>query len=75
MNFDEKLERLDEALRVLEDGSTPLDDAMIAFERGVSLLREAREYINGAEQKVEFLTREAEEEQYEEYEEGEEKED
>jgi exodeoxyribonuclease VII small subunit len=61
MNFGEKLENLDEILRQLEEGKLPLDEALSVFERGVALVREAREFLEKAEQKVTLLTREGEE--------------
>jgi exodeoxyribonuclease VII small subunit len=61
MNFGETLENLDEILRQLEEGKLPLDEALSVFERGVALVREAREFLEKAEQKVTLLTREGEE--------------
>jgi exodeoxyribonuclease VII small subunit len=61
MNFGEKLEDLDEILRQLEEGELPLDEALSVFERGVALIREAREFLEKAEQKVTLLTQEGEE--------------
>jgi exodeoxyribonuclease VII small subunit len=61
MNFSEKLDKLDEILRQLEEGKLPLDEALSVFERGVALVREAREFLEKAEQKVTLLTQEGEE--------------
>ena len=61
MNFEETLRQLDETLRRLEDGELPLDEALDLFERGVALVREAGEFLNGAEQKITLLTRDWEE--------------
>jgi exodeoxyribonuclease VII small subunit len=61
MNFSEKLENLDEILRQLEEGKLPLDEALAVFERGIALVREAREFLEKAEQKVTLLTQEGEE--------------
>ena len=58
MNFGEKLEQLDEILKQLEEGQLPLDQALSVFERGVSLIRESRAFLNEAEQKVTLLTQE-----------------
>ncbi|MDR2174732.1 MAG: exodeoxyribonuclease VII small subunit [Synergistaceae bacterium] len=61
MNFGEKLENLDGILRQMEEGRLPLDEALSVFERGVALVREAREFLEQAEQKVTLLTQEGEE--------------
>ena len=61
MNFSEKLENLDEILRLLEEGKLPLDEALQVFERGVMLVREARAFLEEAEQKVTLLTQDGEE--------------
>jgi exodeoxyribonuclease VII small subunit len=61
MSFSEKLERLDGALRQLEEGKLSLDEALSVFEQGTALVREAQEFLNEAEQRVTLLTREGEE--------------
>ena len=60
MAFGENLERLDEVLRRLESDPMPLDEALDAFEQGVSLVRESRRILEEAEQRVTLLTREGE---------------
>lgn len=61
MNFGEKLGRLDEILKQLEEGKLPLDESLALFERGVGLVREAKEFLDEAEQKVTLLARDGEE--------------
>lgn len=61
MNFGENLEQLDVVLKQLEEGKLPLDEALKVFERGVALVRESRDFLARAEQKVTLLTREGEE--------------
>jgi exodeoxyribonuclease VII small subunit len=61
MNFGENMERLDEILRQLEEGTLPVDEALKLFERGVTLVRKAREFLDEAEQKVTLLSQEAQE--------------
>jgi exodeoxyribonuclease VII small subunit len=61
MKFDETLRRLDDTLRRLEEGDVPLDEALNLFERGVTLVREGRIFLAGAEQKITTLTQEGEE--------------
>ena len=56
MKFDKNLERLDEILRQLEEGTLPLDEALSVFERGVALVRESQKFLDEAQQKVTLLT-------------------
>ncbi|MDR2523290.1 MAG: exodeoxyribonuclease VII small subunit [Synergistaceae bacterium] len=61
VNFNKNLERLDGILRRLEEGSLSLDEALADFERGVALVRESRKFLEEAQQKVTFLTRDGKE--------------
>ncbi|MDO4787005.1 MAG: exodeoxyribonuclease VII small subunit [Fretibacterium sp.] len=61
MSFGRNLERLDEVLKQLESEPISLDEALDVFEQGVSLVRENRELLMRAEQRVKILTREGEE--------------
>lgn len=58
MAFGKNLQRLDEVLRRLESDPMSLDEALDAFEQGVSLVRENRRILEEAEQRVAILTRE-----------------
>lgn len=60
LSFGENLVRLDEILKRLESEPMPLDEALEAFERGVSLVRENRSLLERAEQRVLLLTRDGE---------------
>ena len=55
--FEEYLKRLEEIVRALENGDTPLDESMKLFEEGVSLSATCNELLEKAEQKVSMLTR------------------
>ena len=61
MNFSENLERLDVILKQLEEGKLPLNEALKVFESGIALVRESRDFLDKAEQKVMLLTQEGEE--------------
>lgn len=61
MSFGRNLDRLDEVLKRLESEPMSLDEALDVFEQGVSLVRENRELLMRAEQRVKILTREGEE--------------
>ncbi len=62
MNFSEKMEELDKILRGLEGTSLPLEEALSEFERGIGLVRECREYLENAKQRVALLSEEGERE-------------
>ena len=61
MKFAEKLEELDGVVKQLEEGRLSLDEALEVFEKGVLLVRSAREFLAKAEQKVTVLTSEGKE--------------
>lgn len=50
------MERLDEIVRLLEDGKAPLDKSLALFEEGVNLVSVCKKRLDGAEQKVKQLT-------------------
>ncbi|GHS92939.1 hypothetical protein AGMMS50276_02020 [Synergistales bacterium] len=60
-SFGDKMERLNETLRKLDDRSLPFDESLELFEKGVSLVKEARAHLAEAEQRVTLLTREGDE--------------
>lgn len=59
-NFEQDLAELEALVRRLDSGEMPLEEALSAFERGISLVRRLHEVINRAEQRVEVLTRDRE---------------
>jgi exodeoxyribonuclease VII small subunit len=61
VNFGENLERLDGILKQLEEGRLSLDEALEVFEKGVLLIRESRDFLAEAEQKVTALLQSGEE--------------
>ena len=54
-SFESAMKRLEEIVAMLEDGKTPLDDSLSAFEEGVALVRLCNEKLTQAEQKVRIL--------------------
>ncbi len=56
MSFETAIARLEEIVRMLEGGNTPLDKALTAFEEGVSLVKLCNSRLDTAEQKVKILT-------------------
>lgn len=58
MNFSEKMNELDKILRNLEGETVSLEQSLAEFERGIALVRECREYLESAKQKVAVLSEE-----------------
>ena len=61
MNFSEKMSELERILKNLEGESESIEDSLAEFERGISLVRECRAYLEEAKQKVTVLTENGEE--------------
>jgi len=53
--FEAALERLEELVGELEDGSLNLEQALAAFEQGVALSRRCAEELDRAERRLEML--------------------
>jgi len=56
LDFEASMFRLEEIVRLLEQGDAPLEQAMALFEEGAKLLRECTKRLDEAEQKVTLLT-------------------
>ncbi|MEJ2514598.1 MAG: exodeoxyribonuclease VII small subunit [Gammaproteobacteria bacterium] len=56
--FEESLAQLEALVEELESGDLPLEKALAAFERGVTLTRQCQAALQAAEQKVEMLVSE-----------------
>lgn len=56
MDFETKLNRLEEIVDKMESGDLALEDSLKMFEEGVKLARECQTQLNAAEQKVKVLT-------------------
>jgi exodeoxyribonuclease VII small subunit len=55
LSFEQILERLQAVVETLEQGDTPLEQALSAFEQGVSLARLGARRLDEAERRVELL--------------------
>lgn len=53
--FEPSLQRLEEIVRLLEDGTLPLEQSLALFEEGVGLSRRCLDILGDAERKVELL--------------------
>ena len=58
--FEELLQELGDTVRKLDNGQTPLDEAMELFEKGVKLTKECNKIIDTAEKKVSLLLKTSE---------------
>lgn len=54
-SYEEIVESLEEVLTQLEDGGLPLDQALQAYERGVSLSEQAQDLLTEAELRIDAL--------------------
>lgn len=55
MDFEKRLNRLEEIVEKMESGELSLEDSLKLFEEGVKLSRECNSQLNEAEQKVKLL--------------------
>ncbi len=55
MDFETKLNRLEEIVHKMEKGDLALDESLKLFEEGVKLSRECHQRLNEAESKVKLL--------------------
>jgi exodeoxyribonuclease VII small subunit len=53
--FEDKLARLDEIVRALDEGDSPLEQMLALYEEGMTLTKECSEALSAAEQKVTLL--------------------
>ena len=55
--FEQSITRLEEVVKLLEQGDAPLDDALALFEEGTTLIKVCSKMLDEAEQKVTLLTK------------------
>jgi len=53
--FEEALARLEEIVRLLEDGGAGLEESLAHYEQGVSLLKQCYAQLRQAEQRIQLL--------------------
>jgi exodeoxyribonuclease VII small subunit len=58
--FEVALEELEGVVEQLESGDLPLEDALRAFEKGVSLVKYCNQKLTDVEKKIELLVRDKE---------------
>ena len=52
MNFEQSMKRLEEIVKLLEQGDAPLEQALSLFEEGTALVARCNELLSNAEQQV-----------------------
>lgn len=55
MTFETALHRLEEIVRILEEGNSPLEESLSVFEEGIRLVKFCNERLDTAEQRVKLL--------------------
>lgn len=55
ITFEKKMERIEEIVRLLEEGDKPLEESMALFEEGVRLSNECRSVLEHTERKITLL--------------------
>ena len=68
VDFEKALKELEELVERMEKGELSLENSRQAFERGIALTRQCQKALTEAEQKVEILTREGDEDRAEPFE-------
>ena len=56
LNFEQSMEKLEQIVAKLEDGSIGLDESLKLFEEGTKLAASCNEALNNAEQKIVTLS-------------------
>ncbi|MDD4772423.1 MAG: exodeoxyribonuclease VII small subunit [Eubacteriales bacterium] len=55
LSFESALTRLEEIVKALESGNAPLDNSLLMFEEGVSLVKHCNNKLDNAEQRIKIL--------------------
>lgn len=55
MTFEASMERLEEVLRLLENGNETLDNSLKLYEEGIALVRACSDKLENAEQRIKVL--------------------
>ena len=66
LTYKEKIDRLEEITKKLEQGEMEIEDSMSCFEEGIALLKECEKELETVEQKVMILTESDEEKPFKE---------
>lgn len=64
LNYTAKVQRLEEIVSLMENSSMPLEETMALYEEGRKLLKECRDYLSSAEEKITVLDENGEEKEF-----------
>lgn len=56
LTFEKAAQRLEEIVRLLENGKAPLDESLKLYEEGISLVRFCNDALDGAEKRIKILS-------------------
>lgn len=56
MTFEEKLQRIEQLIQVVNRSSEPLENQIAAYEEGLKLIQECRTFLKEKEQKIIDIT-------------------
>jgi len=56
LNFEDTITRLEEIVRGIETGQTPLEESLTKFETGMELIAHCREILGRCEDKLETIS-------------------
>ena len=57
MSFEQALERIEEIVSEIEDGSVPLEESIDKYAEGTKLIDHCRTILGNAEKKIQLLTK------------------
>ena len=57
LNFEKAMDRLETIVEQMESGKLPLEDLIVRYEEGMSLVKVCQERLSNAEQKIEIIAR------------------
>jgi exodeoxyribonuclease VII small subunit len=55
--FEQRLERLEEIVALLDSGEAPLEELLVLYEEGIALSKECSAFLQSAEQKITTLSK------------------
>ncbi|MBL7220763.1 MAG: exodeoxyribonuclease VII small subunit [Phycisphaerae bacterium] len=57
MSFEQAIERIEEIVSEIEEGSVPLEESIDKYAEGIKLIEHCRTVLGRAEQKIQLLTK------------------
>ena len=61
LSFEQGMEALEEIVRTLENGETPLEESFAAFERGIAIQKRLQAILDDGDKRIRVLTESGEE--------------